>query len=117
MAYRIAADNLRLGMNVVADSCNPIALSRREWEQTATNNGAAFINIEVICSDADEHRRRIESRTADIHGLQLPTWEKVVNRDYQTWSETRIVIDTAQHPGADCLGALLVAIAPLEPPS
>jgi predicted kinase len=116
LAYRIAADNLRLGLDVVADSCNPIALSRREWEQTATNNGAAFINIEVICSDADEHRRRIESRAADIPGLQLPTWEKVVNREYQPWSEERIIIDTAQRSGADCLDELLAAIAP-EPPS
>ncbi|MDA0266363.1 MAG: AAA family ATPase [Cyanobacteria bacterium] len=113
LAYRIAADNLRLGINVVADSCNPIALSRREWEQTATSNQAAFLNIEVICSDADEHRRRIESRAADIPGLQLPTWEQVVNREYHPWSQERIVIDTAKRSETACLDALLAAIAPL----
>ncbi len=32
LSYRIAADNLRLGMSVVADSCNPIELTRREWD-------------------------------------------------------------------------------------
>ena len=31
LAYRVAADNLRLGLNVVADSCNTIELTRREW--------------------------------------------------------------------------------------
>ena len=30
LAYRIAADNLRLGVSVVADSCNPTELTRRE---------------------------------------------------------------------------------------
>src|SRR5688572_30698345 len=35
LAYRIAADNLRLGVSVVADSCNPIELTRDEWEEVA----------------------------------------------------------------------------------
>ena len=35
LVYRIAADNLRVGMSVVADSCNPIELTRREWERVA----------------------------------------------------------------------------------
>lgn len=28
LSYRIAADNLKLGISVVADSCNPIDLTR-----------------------------------------------------------------------------------------
>jgi predicted kinase len=31
LAYRVASDNLRAGLSVVADSCNPIELTRREW--------------------------------------------------------------------------------------
>ena len=30
LAYRVASDNLRLGLHVVADSCNPIDLTRQE---------------------------------------------------------------------------------------
>lgn len=30
LSYRIAADNLQLGNHIVADSCNPINLTRRE---------------------------------------------------------------------------------------
>jgi predicted kinase len=30
LAYRIASDNLNLGISVVADSCNPINLTRKE---------------------------------------------------------------------------------------
>ncbi|MEM1255030.1 MAG: AAA family ATPase [Cyanobacteria bacterium P01_H01_bin.21] len=111
MAYRIAADNLQLGMDVIADSCNPIDLTRHEWEQVAENNGAAFINIELVCSDDSEHRRRVESRMSDISGLKLPTWNDVVNREYHNWTKDRIVIDTAGQSESECLEALMLAIA------
>ncbi len=95
LSYRIAADNLRLGNHVVADSCNPIQLTRDEWQETAEKNGAEFINIEVACSDINEHRKRVEERKSDIPGLKLPTWEDVENREYHPWKSNRIVIDTA----------------------
>lgn len=114
LAYRIAADNLRLGMDVIADSCNPLELTRREWEQVALDSGAGFVNIEVVCSDKAEHRRRIESRNSDIHGLRLPTWDDVVNREYHDWSRNRILIETAERSEFDCLHALMEALNPTE---
>jgi predicted kinase len=107
LSYRVAADNLRLGTNVVADSCNPWELTRREWEQVATENMAEFVNIEVICSDTEEHRRRIENRTTNITGLKLPTWHDVLNRDYHAWSSDRIVVDTAGNSIDGALQSLL----------
>ena len=97
LSYRFAADNLKLGMHVVADSCNPIELTRNEWEQVAEQTGADFVNIETICSDAAEHRSRIESRTSDIPGLKLPTWADVQRREYHSWTHPRMVIDTADN--------------------
>jgi len=41
LAYRAAADNLRLGISVAADSCNPIELTRREWERVAVTRARA----------------------------------------------------------------------------
>lgn len=112
LSYRIAADNLRLGLDVVADSCNPIGLTRREWEKVADEVGAAFVNVEVVCSDADEHRRRIESRVSNIPGLKLPTWQDVVNREYdREWSRERITIDTAGRSAGECLDELIAAIS------
>src|SRR4029450_7681287 len=73
LAYRVASDNLRLGLSVVADSCNPIELTRREWEQVARDAGVSYVNIEVMCSDVYRHRERVESRT-EVPGLALPTW-------------------------------------------
>lgn len=95
LSYRIVADNLKLGLNVVADSCNPIQLTRNEWQEIAEKNDVEFINIEVVCSDKDEHRKRVEERKSDIPGLKLPTWEDVENREYHPWKSNRIVIDTA----------------------
>ncbi len=95
LAYRIAADNLKLRHSVVADSCNPIELTRNEWEEVARNSGTGFINIEIICSDEAEHRQRVETRESDITGLQLPTWEQIKNREYDSWETECIRIDTA----------------------
>ena len=101
LAYRIAADNLRLGLDVIADSCNTIELTRREWENVATSNGAGFVNIEVQCSDTEEHRRRIESRATTIDGLKLPDWQAVIDREYHDWSVDRVIIDTANQSISD----------------
>lgn len=110
LAYRVAADNLQSGMNVVADSCNPLELTRREWEQVAINNGAAFVNVEVVCSDKREHQRRIESRSSEIPGLKLPTWKDVIEREYHSWTKDRIVIDTANRSESDCFETLKMSI-------
>ena len=107
LSYRIAADNLRLGMSVVADSCNPIELTRREWEQVALGAQAEYVNIEVTCSDAREHRLRVETRLSTVSGLRLPTWREVENREYHDWTVDRIVIDTANRPEVDCVADLL----------
>jgi predicted kinase len=95
LAYRVAADNLRLGLSVVADSCNTIELTRREWEGVAQAEGTDFVNVEVVCSDLAEHRRRVESRANSVPNLKLSTWDEVVAREYQSWSVPRVIVDTA----------------------
>ncbi len=110
LAYRIAADNLQLGINVVADSCNPLELTRREWELVAQRNGCPFVNIELVCSDIAEHRRRVDSRISDINGLKLSAWPDVENREYHDWSRDRIIIDTARKSVTECLHSLIDAI-------
>ena len=107
LAYRIAGDNLRNGVSVVADSCNPVELTRREWEQVAGDSNANFRNIEVICSDTDEHRLRVEARTADVPRLKLPTWKEVEGREYHEWTVDRIIIDTAGRSRLECANELL----------
>ncbi len=94
VAYAIAEDNLRLGHTVIADSVNPVEATRAAWREVAQRAGKRCIEIEVVCSDQAEHRRRVESRIADIVGHQLPTWQQVCAREYEPW-QASIVIDTA----------------------
>jgi predicted kinase len=107
LAYRLASDILNAGVSVVADSCNPIELTRRDWQQVAMDAGVAYMNIEVICSDAGEHRNRVETRAMAIHGVWLPTWEEVESREYHAWTVERIVLDTSRRPEGECLDDLL----------
>ncbi len=95
-AFHVAKDNLILGRDVVADSVNPIEESRQMWAQTASQSNARLVQVEVICADTAEHRRRVESRSSDIEGLRLPTWDQVQGRTYAPWTTNRIIIDTAR---------------------
>ena len=107
VGYAVAEDNLRLGRTVVADSVNPIELSRAAWLSVAERAGCEGIEVETVCSDEAEHRKRVESRSADISGLRLPTWQDVLNRQYHSWDRDHIVIDTAGKSVNQCVDELL----------
>ncbi|MCW8409834.1 AAA family ATPase [Legionella sp. PATHC035] len=96
ISYAVARENLALGLNVVADSVNPIAITRQHWQQVAEQAGADFIEIELICSDATAHQNRVEGRIADLEGHKLPTWQDVLDRHYEPWESKHMVIDTSQ---------------------
>ena len=61
------------------------------------------VDVEVICSDRDAHRSRVESRVPDIPGHRVPTWQEVVDREYEPWQEDRLVIDTARLRVEQCV--------------
>jgi predicted kinase len=110
-AYAIAEDNLRIGRTVVADSVNSLAITRDSWLEVAKRAGVCAIEIEVQCSDAEEHRRRVETRTTDISGLKLPSWPDVQSREYEPWHRDHIVIDTAGVSVEEALAKLLQLLA------
>jgi predicted kinase len=93
--YALAADNLTLGMTVVADSVNALSLTRDAWIETAKLASTPFVEIELICSDKTEHRRRVETREPDITGHTVPSWQEILNRRYEPWLRKHIVLDTA----------------------
>jgi predicted kinase len=96
VGYGIAEDNLTLGNVVVADSVNPLKITRDAWLSVAARSGVPAFEIEIICSDRSEHRRRAETRASDVPGLRKPSWEEIVARDYEDWVPSPIVIDTAK---------------------
>jgi predicted kinase len=85
VAYALAESNLLVGRTVVADAVNPLAVTREAWRSVAATTSSQIIEIEVICSDEAEHRRRIETRSVDVAGLALPTWQDVIEREYEPW--------------------------------
>lgn len=110
VAYAVAEDNLRLGADVVADCVNPWTLTREAWRSVATRAGVPMLDVEIICSDAAEHRRRVEARATDIAGHRLPTWPEVIGRDYHPWRGDRIVVDTAGSDVEQSVRAILSAV-------
>lgn len=95
VAYALAEANLALGQDVVADSVNPLGITREAWRRVAANASVPCVEVEVVCSDPVEHRRRLETRETDVAGLQLPSWDAVQQRDYEAWDRPRLVLDTA----------------------
>jgi predicted kinase len=91
VAYAVAEDNLRLGQTVIGDSVNALEITRRAWRSAAERAGVRAVEIEVVCSDPAEHRRRVEMRSV----LIPVTWQEVIERHYEPWTGARIRIDTA----------------------
>jgi predicted kinase len=110
-AYAVAEDNLRLGRQVIADSVNGWALTRDAWRTTGLQASAHVIEVEVICSDAVEHRRRVETRTVDVPGLKLPDWLAVSEREYHPWNREHLTIDTAGRSATTCVDMVMSAIS------
>jgi predicted kinase len=109
-AYAVAEDNLRLGRDVIGDSVNPWTETRDAWREAGRRAGARVLEVEIVCSDAAEHRRRIETRTSEIAGLALPDWAAVIGRDYHPWDRDRLVIDTAAEAAASCVKSIRSAL-------
>jgi len=110
VAQAVAEDNLRQGLTVIADSVNPWMLTRDAWRAVGLRVGVPVAEIEIVCSDIAEHRRRVETRVADVPGLPLPDWRAVMDRDYRPWSHDHAVIDTAGRSIDVCVAALREAI-------
>ena len=100
VAGALAGNHLSQGLSVVVDAVNPVAASRQGWRDLAARAGARLVEVEVVCSDAAEHRRRVETRGSDIPGLVPPGWDAVRRLDLDPWPEPHLVVDTA-HAGPE----------------
>jgi predicted kinase len=109
-AYAVAEDNLRLGRDVIGDSVNPWMLTRNAWRDAGLRAGAQVVEAEIICTDIEEHRRRVESRTSETPGPILPDWQAAIGRDYQPWDRDRLIVDTAGRGVAACVDLVLAAL-------
>lgn len=109
VAHELARTNLSLGLTVVADCVNPWPVTRDAWRAVAAGTSSRVLEVEIVCSDAAEHRRRVERREADIPGHVLPDWASVSRHDYRPWTTDRLVIDTASTSVADAVRQIVAA--------
>jgi predicted kinase len=104
VANALAESNLLLGRSIVADCVNPVHDSRLGWSNVAARASAKLVNIHLICSDAAEHRRRVEGRSVDIPGHILPTWEAVAQHEFEARNDDHLLLDTATMSPAELIG-------------
>jgi len=114
VAYHLAADNLRMGRTVVADSVNSIVVTRDAYRAVAEREGVRILEVEVVCSDRTEHRKRIETRESDIAGLILPSWQSIVAMHYESWDRPHLVLDTASLTTSEGLDKITSALSKEE---
>lgn len=115
VAYAVAEDNLISGNVVITDSVNSIPATREAWHGVARKSGANILEIEVVCSDKDEHRRRVEERKADIPGHKMPTWDEVIDREYEAWATKHLTIDSSRQSVEAATEKVLEYIARMHP--
>lgn len=96
----LARSNLALGLPVLVDSVNPLPVTRQLWRSVAQSLNLPFLEVEIVCSDAQEHARRIATRSSDLPGLALPSWDEIQHRSYIPWSDAQLHIDTT-HTAVD----------------
>lgn len=104
----MAAEVLSLGQTVLVDAVNDAAEAREQWRNLAERQGVPLVWIEVVCSDPDLHRRRLEGRRRDLPGLPEPTWASSEARrpGLAAWTDQRLVLDSVREPESNVEVAL-----------
>lgn len=115
VAFGVTEDTLRAGTPVVADAVNAIAIPRNAWRDLAGRLDVLYRPIGVHCSDPMEHRRRVETRAAEIEGHVLPTWAEVTAIAFEPFPPGTLVIDTANEAASDAVDRIIARLAPSAP--
>jgi predicted kinase len=110
VVHELAVSNLLVGIDVVVDAVNPVPEARAGWRETAHRGRAQLLQVETWLPDQVEHRRRVEARTGDIPGHQVPSWHEVETQLWVPWDSERdgprTLIDTS-----DSRDALITLLA------
>lgn len=108
----LARENLNLGLGVIVDTVNPLHLTRKLFRDLAKESNANLLQFELKTNNLPLHKKRIEQRKADIVGHTLPTWNNVLNLEYEEWDEnvdgfvTVIFTDNGETAFSECLNTI-----------
>lgn len=97
VCWALAEENLKLGTSVIADSVNGLQETRNAWKKVARNASVPFFEIELICSDLDEHQK-------------LPHWKSVKEREYLHWAAD-LILDTSKYSAEHAVEIILSHIS------
>lgn len=113
VAETLAEQVLMSGRSVIVDAVNAVEPARLQWRNLAERADVALRVIEVVCSDEELHRTRLEKRA--LHHFQSQeTALRAVEQsleDYQEWkgasaSMPRITLDTVDPLGQNVTAAI-----------
>lgn len=114
VAYALARTQLVQGMPVLVDCVNPLPATREAWRAVAGDTEVPILEAELVCSNAEQHRRQVETRLIDIPGLVAIPWESVLQLDYTPWHEMRWMLDTARMDAEQAAARLLEEVYRLQ---
>ena len=109
--YDLAARHLAAGQDVIADAVNAVEAARQGWREVAAKAGADMVEVEILCSDAEEVRTRLQTRDTGIEGLAPVTPEAALSRHWDKNPHARVRHDTAGHTVTESLAGLEALLA------
>lgn len=103
VAEALAASVLATGRGVIVDAVNAVTPAREQWVRLAERFGVPLRFLEVVCSDAEVHRARLEARNRNLPHVSEPSWHAVEQSlgEYDDWSGPsaaveRLVLDSVE---------------------
>ncbi len=113
VAEKLAESELSAGRGVIIDAVNAVEPAREQWVKLAAEQNTPIKFIEVVCTDPDLHRERLDARAHNrahiVESGQHPVEQSL--DEWEPWagvsaSSPRITIDTAQPLGVNVEQAL-----------
>lgn len=88
VAEAIADAALANGQSIIVDAVNAVDPAREQWVQLGKKHGETLKFIEIVCSDTELHRERLETRERNLAHLPDPTWHQVEQSldEYDDWT-------------------------------
>jgi len=104
VAETIAESVVSGGGGIVVDAVNAVEPAREQWVRLAARRGIPIRFVEVVCSDAEVHRARLEARGRQLAHIAEPTWHAVEQSldEWEAWggqsgAVPRLTVDSV-HP-------------------
>lgn len=102
VARTIADGVLSQGQSIIVDAVNAVAPAREQWVTLAERHGQPLRFIEIVCSDPEVHRARLQARRRNLAHIVEPEWHAVEQslEEYADWDEgpsastPRITVDS-----------------------